>query len=827
MFNSSKTLIESICCFVIVAMLQNTANAQVVINEFTAANYNQFGFQGNGEFEDWVELYNSSANTVDISGFWLSDDTTNPQKWAFPSGTLIGPNEFLVVVLSALGDSSPFEYGMHNASFKLKQTEGEQIVFSSPDLLDIEYYDFSILGTNQMNHSFARENDGGQNWKISTTPTMSAPNSGPFGNEYAAKPQTDMSAGFYDSPVDVVLAIGNPEDLIYFTLDGSEPNAESSLYASAIQISESSVLRAIAFSSLPDVLPSFITTNTYLIGEEAHSIPVVCLTGGGLESGIWNSGNHESVLEIFDDDGGFITKAHGSGNESGSDSNAFNQRGFDFIVEDEMGYDHHVVHDLFSNTDRTDYQRLIFKAGGTDNYPQGLPFGTHIKGVLAHQLCIKSGLDIDARNDAFCAVYLNGQYHGLYTMREKVDDLDFFEYHHNQSKGKVDYIKLWGGQWSEYGSSDGWDEILDYSYENSICDGDNYQWMKDRVEITSFTDYFILQSFLLNHYGISWDVSWWRGNQPEDGSVKWRHALWDMDHTFWGTTYTGGFGTESTSLPCVFLENGTGDLVTLAEALFEVPEFRDQYVARYNELATSYFSCEYMNSLIDSIETTILPEMPRHIDKWGGSMEEWQGNIQMIRDMVGERCDNVILSLVDECWPVEEIDEFTTFITFNENATLLINGESISGENSPYELLTPACAGWVILEALDGPSNFIGWEVTSGSLIIDDPSNSYLSYNIESDIEITALYDFVDQIPKTTKPTFNIFPNPANKEVQITTNVSIEKIDLLDSGGRIILSWDKAQSRNKLNVSNIGAGIYTIVIHHPQGQLSTLLSIME
>jgi hypothetical protein len=66
--------------------------SQVVINELSAANW-QGGFADNyGEFEDWVELYNTSGTDFDLSGYWLSDDDEEPMKWEFPVGTIIPGN---------------------------------------------------------------------------------------------------------------------------------------------------------------------------------------------------------------------------------------------------------------------------------------------------------------------------------------------------------------------------------------------------------------------------------------------------------------------------------------------------------------------------------------------------------------------------------------------------------------------------------------------------------------------------------------------------------------------------------------------------------------
>ena len=67
-----------------------SARAQVIINEYSAANYSDVDFlPGPGTaYEDWLELYNTSATAFDLSGYFLSDKINNLQKWQFPQESL-------------------------------------------------------------------------------------------------------------------------------------------------------------------------------------------------------------------------------------------------------------------------------------------------------------------------------------------------------------------------------------------------------------------------------------------------------------------------------------------------------------------------------------------------------------------------------------------------------------------------------------------------------------------------------------------------------------------------------------------------------------------
>ncbi|MFO0359294.1 MAG: lamin tail domain-containing protein, partial [Flavobacteriales bacterium] len=74
--------------------------AQVVVNEFSFANYNGVvDFQD----EDWVEFYNPTGAAVNIGGYFISDNLNNPTKWEIPAGTTVPANGFRCVLVSGTG----------------------------------------------------------------------------------------------------------------------------------------------------------------------------------------------------------------------------------------------------------------------------------------------------------------------------------------------------------------------------------------------------------------------------------------------------------------------------------------------------------------------------------------------------------------------------------------------------------------------------------------------------------------------------------------------------------------------------------------------------
>ncbi len=102
----------------------------VFINEWMAANTLTLTDPADNDIEDWFELYNGGNATVDLSGFTLTDDQSNPAQWIIPNGTTIPAGGYLLV----WADGEPGQNGATadlHTSFKLSQT-GEGIALYNP-----------------------------------------------------------------------------------------------------------------------------------------------------------------------------------------------------------------------------------------------------------------------------------------------------------------------------------------------------------------------------------------------------------------------------------------------------------------------------------------------------------------------------------------------------------------------------------------------------------------------------------------------------------------------------------------------------------------------
>ena len=110
--------------FILLFITFNLTAQDLVINEFLASNAAIIADQ-DGEFEDWIELYNNSNATINLAGYALSDDAENLAQWAFPAGTTIPARGYLII----WADDDEDQAGLH-ANFKLS-SGGETIYLTN------------------------------------------------------------------------------------------------------------------------------------------------------------------------------------------------------------------------------------------------------------------------------------------------------------------------------------------------------------------------------------------------------------------------------------------------------------------------------------------------------------------------------------------------------------------------------------------------------------------------------------------------------------------------------------------------------------------------
>ncbi len=647
---------RKILLIVVLLLTYLFSKSQIVINEYQCSNLTSFA-DNFGNYEDWIELYNTTASTINLSGYYLSDKVSTPKKWQFGAGVSIPANGFLRIWAS--GNNINTGANLHT-NFSLTQTKPEVIILTSPALTTV---DVKTLVPTQAGHSYGRKTDGNSTWAVFSAPTPNASNNTATAYQYCPRPVMSFTPGFYPSAINVGITVPTGYT-VYYTTNGSTPTSASSLYAAPINISTTTVLRARAFSSNPNNLPSFVESNTYFINV-SHTVAVVSIFGDQVNSLMGgNSGiKPETGLEYFNTSKIFKTEAYGTANKHGNDSWSYPQRGIDFVDYDDYGYNYAVKNKLFPTKSRKEFQKIILKAAANDNYPfecpaAGNPYAwgdpalldaAHIRDAYCHTLSQKAHLHLDERTWSPCVLYVNGQYWGVYEIREKVDDSDFMDYYYNISKDSLQMLKTWGSTWAEYGGAQAitdWNNLKNFILSNNMTIAANYNYVDSLYDVKSLADYVILNSMAVTSDWLNWNTIWWRGLNAQSQKKKWRYALWDNDATFRHyVNYTGIPNSNANADPCdpqTLADPGGQGHVPILNALLQNPNFKQYYVMRYFDLLNSGLSCTRMVTILDSMINTISPEMNGQITRWGGTYAAWYNNYQALRNFILQRCDSVV-----------------------------------------------------------------------------------------------------------------------------------------------------------------------------------------
>ncbi len=723
-----------IICAIAVFQISYESGAQVVINEVSASNYDhtQDSF---GRYEDWIELHNTSGTAIDLGGYYLSDRTGNNTKWQIPAGCVIAPFGFQLFYCSGKDLEQDGEY---HTNFRLTQCRNEPAVFSNPAASIIDVFQYNELSRTMRNHSRGRVSDGAADWGLFMQPTPGAPNSTQVYQNYPRKPQLSHQAGFYQANLSISMSTDLAGASIYYTLDGSTPSSTSQLYTGPVTLNETTVVRAIVLH--PDALipDGFIETNTYFINE-SFTVPVVSVSGDDLLI-LLNGLQIEPVghFEVFDQNGIFRDEGLGEYNKHGNDSWAYQQRGLDWITRDQFGYNNEIDYRIFRGKSRRFFQRFILKAGANCNYPFEAG-GAHIRDLYVQSLSQVADLELDERSGEFCIVFANGQYWGLYDIREKVDDHDFTDFYYEQDRFDIDFIKTWGGTWEEYGSIADWNTLRDFVLNNDMTDPANYALVSEQYNTLSLIDYFVMNSYVVAADWLNWNTAWWRGRNPQGGAQKWRYILWDMDAVFGHyVNYTGIPNTGSGAdicFPEALNDPGGQGHVPMWNKLIENEDFQAQYINRMSDLSNSFFSCAFMTQHLDSLVNLMLPEMPKHIERWGGTMQQWQSNLQSIYDFIDVRCAELNDNIMDCYEWVDGPYEVTVHVQPQGAGTVRVN--TITPPAFPF---TGTYFGGISQNYQAQPGSafsFSHWEV-DGAVIAPDSLSAIMSFTLSQNATITA-----------------------------------------------------------------------------------------
>ena len=216
----------------ILMLVAGPLQAQLLFSEVMAVNTSGAFNPVIEEPGDWIEIYNGTPYTVDLSDYYLSDDVDDPLKWRFPDQTYIIPGTYHLVWADGTNDTID---GSHT-NFKLAVTGESLFIHKSTG----ELYDSLSFPRMYENISFGSSQDGSMVYF--GVPTPGERNDSGSGFLVAGGVTFDPPAALYSSSIQVSLIPEHPGTIRY-SLNGSPPDLSDPIYSSPFMVAENTVVR--------------------------------------------------------------------------------------------------------------------------------------------------------------------------------------------------------------------------------------------------------------------------------------------------------------------------------------------------------------------------------------------------------------------------------------------------------------------------------------------------------------------------------------------------------------------------------------------------------
>ena len=616
----------------------------------------EFGGSTGSVASDWVELHNSTGSAVSLAGYGISNNPKNPAKWVFPDIS-IEPGEYLL--LYATGSADKAQKKNLKLNFNISST-GEALFFFDPNG---KLIDKLSAGRMKSGQSYGR--DGSDNRFYYAEPTPGAQNGKGY-EGITQLPAFSVTPGIYDNAVTVAITAGEGETIRY-TTDCTTPNASSEVYSGVLSISKNSVIRAAAFRD--GYLSGDVATATYLFRSDGvnHALPVVTLVTApdnlwNSKTGIYATGDQfdpdaasyadtlksatyyqakfateeqvdtiwekPAAFSLFDDNGRQVFTQNVGIRIAGSFGRGRAQKGFNVIARKEYGKGS-MEYPFFQNRPYTEYKAVVLRAGAQDQNR------SKIRDELASGLL--EGTDINILYQAYrpTVLYLNGEYWGVYFMKEKRNR--FFVAQHENTENNVDLAIGKGFKQRSYGDNSDWVSLYEYATTHDLSSAEAYAYVSERMDVDSFRDYMIAEIYNGNTDTYNFQYYRLKGG-------KWKFIFYD---------FCWGFQSPGHETLAFRMGKTPADVCSakLFAAMLQNKGWRDSFCRRFGELLNTAFAPERVSALIEELYGYVEPEIKREREKFNkdtfmgvkqpntnlGTYEGFQSEISKLKDFAQRR----------------------------------------------------------------------------------------------------------------------------------------------------------------------------------------------
>ena len=525
---------------------------------------------------DWVEIVNLGNSTAQLEGWVLSDKLDRAESFSLPAWEL-GPMECVRVRLP-------------EDSFSLNAQRDRLYLFDPQGKLQ----DYVSLHDIPLGGSVGRV-PGEEGFWYFASATPGEKNGDGF-RRVSAEPVSLERDGVFEGVKSVKVTLSAPGEIRY-TTDGSIPTEESERYTAPLTLKETAVIRAVCFER--DALPSRALSLSYILNE-GHSLPVVSLVSDpqglfGGDKGIYSNPELDEerfgAVMFYDGEEGFAldcgVELHGATSRIYQPKKSLKLR-FRSRYEGELHYD------LFENG-VTDYASILLRA------PQEPGYSSLLRDALMHELASEAFPALPVQDSRYAVLYLNGEYWGVYTIRE-VHSPESYAYRHGLDP---DTVYQYRGKWGPEAETSGFYSL---ALNTDLSDPENYRKVAEHVDIDSVIGWAVIQAYCGNTDLHSDNMRFYY--TAEDDVLH--YALVDVDH---------GMENEQAFDCTVTLGYKYNKLFA---ALLHSGEFRARLISQMEEAFSGPLNEENVVARIDEMAALIRPEMPRDRERWGAKMTWWE-----------------------------------------------------------------------------------------------------------------------------------------------------------------------------------------------------------
>lgn len=571
-----------------------------------------------GNTTDWVELYNAGKTSIDLSQYCMSD-SSDWGKYPLPAKTL-APGKHIVILLSETGKN--LRKGYSSLPFNLSAS-GDTLYLTK----DGAIVDYAAIPALSGNEAWGRPK-GNAAFDLLSEPTPGAANAGAA--KISAAPTAVLPQGAYDGVSSLTVSFSGPGE-IYYTTDCSAPTRESRRYTKPITIRRTTVFRVASYE--PGASRSEIVDLTYLVNE-GDKLSTVCLvtSPGNLwdyDTGIyvdgpnaadvepyrganyWKNWEKHSTVALFEEDGSLGFYEPCGLKIYGGFSRANSKKSLACMFRGKYGASS-LDYPLFGDKGIDCYQSFVLRAGGQDAY------GTKMRDEVITSLAGDYlGLPVQLYRPVI--LYLNGEYWGIYFIREKLTD-QYVAANFNVPAEDVTLSHWTGGTCSKYVA------LQNYARANDLSKQKHYDYILSQINEDNYTDYVITQMWIQN---------------TDMGNVKffctdeleWHWALFDTDLSFRDpTSNTTGANLKKSNIWASDFKSRV-----LVVKLLKNHEYKDKFIRRIAYQVNTVWNEEVVIDRIDDLQAQLRPDMAKECRRWGGSVRTWEERVESLRSFARKR----------------------------------------------------------------------------------------------------------------------------------------------------------------------------------------------